>query len=284
MRLTVSKAALATLLVVLASASAAQTASANASAAARQRRHPERSIRRHPGAGRRPRQHDATTAPPEPQPNDTNAQRAKSQPLNNAPFWRGVHNSGSAPGTVNNLQVGERGELIQPITSYPGTRTTTAGEAWRQIRNWWIVPYGGALLVIVVFAIGLYFFTKGPIGGHERRHRPRHRALHLLRASRALGERDRVLHPRRLRARDGVRQVLPPADPRRDLVRLAHLAAQDDAQLRRPAVRGVARDRLSHLPAQRVADARGPRMAAPRRRHVRRAESRRRTASTRARS
>jgi formate dehydrogenase subunit gamma len=108
-----------------------------------------------------------TTVLPEPQPGDSNAQRARSQPLNNAPFWRGVHESGRAPGTVNNLQLGERGVLIQPITSYPGTRTTTAGEAWRQVRNWWIIPYGGALVFIVVLALALFYWAKGPIGGHE---------------------------------------------------------------------------------------------------------------------
>ncbi len=108
-----------------------------------------------------------TPAAPEPQPADSNAQRARSQPLNNAPFWRGVHDSGRNPGSVNNLQLGERGILIQPTTSYPGSRTTSAGEAWRQIRNWWIIPYGGALVVIVVFALALYFFAKGPIGQHQ---------------------------------------------------------------------------------------------------------------------
>ena len=108
-----------------------------------------------------------TTVLPEPQPGDSNAQRARSQPLNNAPFWRGVHESGRAPGSVNNLAGGERGVLIQPITSYPGTRTTTAGEAWRQLRNWWIIPYGGALVLIVVLALALYYWAKGPIGGHE---------------------------------------------------------------------------------------------------------------------
>jgi formate dehydrogenase subunit gamma len=108
-----------------------------------------------------------TTVLPEPQPTDTNAQRAKSQPLNNAPFWRGVHDSGRAPGTVNNRQLGEPGVLIQPITSYPGTLMTTAGEAWRQIRNWWIVPFGGALVLIVIVALALFYWAKGPIGGHE---------------------------------------------------------------------------------------------------------------------
>ncbi len=106
-------------------------------------------------------------AAPMPEPGDTNAQRARSQPGNNAPFWRGVHDSGNVPGTVNNLAAGERGVLIQPITSYPGTRRVSAGEAWREIRNWWIVPYGGALLVIVVLALGLFYVARGPIGAHD---------------------------------------------------------------------------------------------------------------------
>ncbi len=104
----------------------------------------------------------------EPRADETNAQRAKTQPGNNAPFWRGVRNSGNAPGTVNNMAAsGERGVLIQAFTEYPGSRMTNAGEAWRQVRNHWIVPYGGALLVIVLLAIALYYFTKGPLGGHE---------------------------------------------------------------------------------------------------------------------
>jgi len=109
-----------------------------------------------------------TSVLPEPQPTDSNAQRARSQPLNNAPFWRGVHNSGVTPGTVNNLEMGERGVLIQPITSYPGTRATTAGEAWRQLRNWWIIPIGGLIVLFVIAAVALYYWLKGPIGGHGR--------------------------------------------------------------------------------------------------------------------
>jgi len=109
-----------------------------------------------------------TTVVPEPQPTDSNAQRARSQPLNNAPFWRGVHDSGNAPGTVNNLQLGEPGVLIQPIMAYPGTRATTAGEAWRQLRNWWIIPLGGLVILFVVLAVALYYWLKGPIGGHGR--------------------------------------------------------------------------------------------------------------------
>ena len=103
---------------------------------------------------------------PEPSPADTNAQRAKTQPGNNAPFWRGVRESGTMPG-VTNLPGAEQGVLIQAMTQYPGSNLTTAGEAWRQVRNRWIIPYGGSLIVIALLALALYYFARGPIGGHE---------------------------------------------------------------------------------------------------------------------
>jgi formate dehydrogenase subunit gamma len=103
----------------------------------------------------------------EPRADETNAQRARTQPGNNAPFWRGVRDSGKAPGSVNNMAAGERGVLVQEFTAYPGTKLTTSGEAWRQIRNRWIIPYGGALLLITFLAIALYYFAKGPIRQHQ---------------------------------------------------------------------------------------------------------------------
>ncbi|MEO6745086.1 MAG: formate dehydrogenase subunit gamma [Caldimonas sp.] len=108
----------------------------------------------------------SATAPLESQPGDTNAQRSKSQPGNNAPFWRGVRESGTTPG-VTNLPGAEQGVLIQTLTQYPGSRMTTAGEAWREVRNRWIIPYGGSLVVIVLLALALYYFARGPLGGHE---------------------------------------------------------------------------------------------------------------------
>jgi formate dehydrogenase subunit gamma len=96
---------------------------------------------------------------------ETNAQRAKSQPYNNAPFWRGVRESGNQPG-YSSLPGAEKGVLIQPFVQYPGSPFTTAGEAWRQVRNNLIIPYGGALLLIVVVAIGLFYKAKGSIGLH----------------------------------------------------------------------------------------------------------------------
>ena len=58
----------------------------------------------------------------EPQPNETNAERAKTQPGNNAPFWRGVRNSGTTPGSVNNMQVGEHGRAgpgVHAVSRHP---------------------------------------------------------------------------------------------------------------------------------------------------------------------
>ncbi|MEO7242488.1 MAG: formate dehydrogenase subunit gamma [Variovorax sp.] len=104
-------------------------------------------------------------APAEPRPGDTNAERAVSQPGNNAPFWRAVRDSGDEKGR-SNLPGAEKGVLIQQFVQYPGTRVTTAGEAWRQVRNEIILPYGGALLVITLLALAIFFFARGPIGGH----------------------------------------------------------------------------------------------------------------------
>ncbi len=104
-------------------------------------------------------------APAEPKPDESNAQRAKSQPGNNAPFWRGVRESGNTQG-ISNLPGAEKGVLVQPFVQYPGSSLTTAGEAWRQVRNRWIIPYGGALILIAALAIGLFYWRRGPMGGH----------------------------------------------------------------------------------------------------------------------
>lgn len=105
-------------------------------------------------------------APAAPRADESNAQRIKSQPGNNAPFWRGVRESGVVRG-VTNLPGAEQGVLIQQFVQYPGSRLTNAGEAWRQVRNDWIIPYGGSLIVIMVLAIGLFYFKQGQMGGHE---------------------------------------------------------------------------------------------------------------------
>lgn len=96
---------------------------------------------------------------------ETNAERSKTQPGNNAPFWRGVRESGSSAG-YSSLPGADKGVLIQSFVQYPGSRFTNAGEAWRQVRNQWIIPYGGSLLLIIAIAIGLFYWRKGPLGGH----------------------------------------------------------------------------------------------------------------------
>ena len=104
-------------------------------------------------------------APEAPKPDENNATRAKTQPGNNAPFWRSVRESGNQQGTTS-LPGNEKGVLIQSFVQYPGSSYTTAGEAWRQVRNRWIIPYGGSLLLIVVGAIGIFYWRKGALGGH----------------------------------------------------------------------------------------------------------------------
>ena len=101
-----------------------------------------------------------------PRADETNAERSKTQPGNNAPFWRAVRDSGNAAG-YSSLPGAEKGVLIQPFVQYPGSQFTNAGEAWRQVRNRWIIPYGGSLLLIVVVALGLFYWRKGALGGHE---------------------------------------------------------------------------------------------------------------------
>jgi formate dehydrogenase subunit gamma len=101
-------------------------------------------------------------APAEPKPEDTNAQRSKSQPGNNAPLWRDVKNAQG----ITTLPGVEKGMLIQPVVAYPGVAPTTAGEAWRLVRNQFIIPYGGALMAMVLAAIALFYWRKGSLGGH----------------------------------------------------------------------------------------------------------------------
>ena len=96
----------------------------------------------------------------------TNAERAQVQPGNNAPVWRDVGAGANGYTSLPKAEAPEAGNLIQPFVQYPGSRLTTAGEAWRQVRNQWIIPYGGALLAIAVLAIGLFYWRRGAIGLH----------------------------------------------------------------------------------------------------------------------
>ena len=106
-------------------------------------------------------------APAEPRPDETNAQRAITQPGNNAPFWRGVRDSGQQAGTVS-FPMAEGGVLVQSFVQYPGSQLTTAGEAWRQVRNRVIIPWGGAILVLAVLSVAFFYGARGTLGGHEK--------------------------------------------------------------------------------------------------------------------
>ena len=96
----------------------------------------------------------------------TNGERAQVQPGNNAPMWRQV---GAGATGYSSLPTPEAGNLIQPFVQYPGSRLTNAGEAWRQVRNNWIIPYGAAVLLIVLGAIAVFYWRKGslPLHGAE---------------------------------------------------------------------------------------------------------------------
>ena len=94
----------------------------------------------------------------------TNAERAKVQPGNNAPMWRQVGQGVTGYSSLPTTQAPEAGNLIQPFVQYPGSRVTNAGEAWRQVRNQWIIPYGAALLGIVLLALSIFYFAKGTLG------------------------------------------------------------------------------------------------------------------------
>ncbi len=94
----------------------------------------------------------------------TNGERAQVQPGNNAPMWRQVGQGVTGFSSLPVSQAPEAGNLIQPFVQYPGSRYTNAGDAWRQVRNNWIIPYGAALFAIVLLALGIFYFTKGSLG------------------------------------------------------------------------------------------------------------------------
>lgn len=115
----------------------------------------------------------------------SNGERAKVQPGNNAPMWRDVGKGVAGYSSLPVSQAPEAGVLIQPFVEYPGSRLTNAGEAWRQVRNNWIIPYGGSLLFIVALAIAIFYKSKGtirlhgaPIGRVIERFTPFERSAH----------------------------------------------------------------------------------------------------------
>jgi formate dehydrogenase subunit gamma len=79
-------------------------------------------------------------------------------------MWRGVQGGAAGYSSLPRTEAPEAGVLIQQPVQYPGSRMTTAGQAWREVRNQWIIPYGGSLLLIMLVALGIMYFAKGPLG------------------------------------------------------------------------------------------------------------------------
>jgi formate dehydrogenase subunit gamma len=94
----------------------------------------------------------------------SNGERNRVQPGNNAPMYRDIARGVEGFTNYPRDQYPEMGVLIQAPVAYPGTKYVTAGEAWRQVRNNYIVPYGGALVIITLVALAIFYFTRGTIG------------------------------------------------------------------------------------------------------------------------
>lgn len=119
----------------------------------------------------------------------TNGERNKVQPGNNAPMWRQVGAGVTGVSSLPKSEAPEAGNLIQPFVQYPGSRLTNAGEAWRQVRNNWLIPYGGSLVLIVLGAIALFYWRVGAIKLHDKptgrlieRFTPFERSAHMANA------------------------------------------------------------------------------------------------------
>lgn len=113
----------------------------------------------------------------------TNGERAQVQPGNNAPMWREIKQQAG----FTSLPDPEAGVLIQPQTAYPGSASTSAGEAWRQTRNLLLIPVGGWLLIIAVLGIAAFYLFRGkirlehkPTGRKIERFTPFERFMHWV--------------------------------------------------------------------------------------------------------
>ena len=83
---------------------------------------------------------------------ETQQQRAQSQPGNNAPVWREVR---SGKEEYTSIKGRETGVLVQ-----------TYGETWRQLKNGWITPIAGWLIAAVVVMIGVFYKWHGSVKVH----------------------------------------------------------------------------------------------------------------------
>ena len=83
---------------------------------------------------------------------ETQQERAQSQPYNNAPTWRDVR---SGREEYTSIKGRETGILVQ-----------TYGETWRQLKNGWITPIVGWLVAAVALVIGAFYKWRGAIKVH----------------------------------------------------------------------------------------------------------------------
>ena len=94
----------------------------------------------------------------------TQQERQKTQPGNNAPVWNKVQSGAPA---YTSIPGRETDVLIQPQARFPGQDArTTAGEAWRQFRNGPVTFYGGWLVVVIAVVILAFYFRFGSVKLH----------------------------------------------------------------------------------------------------------------------
>src|SRR5258708_37868983 len=83
---------------------------------------------------------------------ETQQQRAQSQPYNNAPVWRDVR---SGKEEYTSIKGRETGVLVQ-----------TYGETWRQLQNGWITPSARWRIALIAVVIGAFHKWRGSIKVH----------------------------------------------------------------------------------------------------------------------
>jgi formate dehydrogenase subunit gamma len=127
-----------------------------------------------------------TAQQPPPDQAQTQAERQRTQPGNNAPVWREVQSGQEA---YTSIKGQETNVLVQPAMKLPGQPWTTAGEAWRLFRNNVITPIGGWLFAAVLAVIAVFYWFKGPVKTHApltgrliRRFTPFERYIHWVMA------------------------------------------------------------------------------------------------------
>jgi formate dehydrogenase subunit gamma len=92
----------------------------------------------------------------------TNGERNKVQPGNNAPMWRQVSGGVTGYSSLPVSEAPEAGNLIQGFVQYPGSRSPTPARPGARCATTGSFPTAGAAL-IVLLALAIFYFTRGPI-------------------------------------------------------------------------------------------------------------------------